>query len=77
MSRVTALLVGALRELWSLIVDDGFLAVAALVAIGATYLLSREALLGPVDLVGWLFVLMLCVSMLLSLRRALASRTNP
>lgn len=74
MSRLLGLVWASLTELWSLVVDDGFLAIAALVSIGVTYLLSRDGALGPVDATGWLLVAMLVVSMLLSLRRALRQR---
>lgn len=40
----------------SLIVDDGFLAVFSLVAIGVTYLLTRDAALGGADAAGWVLV---------------------
>ncbi len=73
MKRVGRFVVTALKELWSLVVDDGFLAIAALVAIGVAYLLSRDGAFGPVNGVGWLLVAMIVASMLISLRRAIAA----
>ena len=56
-------------ELISLLVDDGFLAVAALVAIGITWLVTRTSL-GAGNIVGWLLFALLLVSVVISSRRA-------
>lgn len=77
MRRVGRFLFTAVKELWSLIVDDGFLAIAALVAIGVAALLSRDEAFGPVNAVGWLLVAMIVGSMLVSLHRAIAARRGP
>jgi hypothetical protein len=59
----------AAKELLSLIVDDGFLAVMSLVAIGVTYLATRERALGPTDTAGWLLMVLIALGILLSVRR--------
>ncbi|MEM9609689.1 MAG: hypothetical protein AAGA99_19855 [Actinomycetota bacterium] len=60
----------ALGELWALIVDDGWLAVAALAAIGVTALLSRTHTPGTGDLTGWILVALVIVAVARSVRRA-------
>lgn len=75
MSRALAVLSASVRELWSLLVDDGFLAVAALVAVGITYLLSRDGVLGPSDLTGWALIGMLATATVISLARAVRAAT--
>lgn len=71
MSRPIAFAAAGGRELWSLIVDDGFLALAALIAVGVTFVVSREAGFGPTDAVGWILAAMLAAAMAISVRRAL------
>lgn len=71
MNRVGAIIASSAKELWSLIVDDGFLAIAALVAVAITWVLTREDLLGPVVVAGWLLLAMLAVSLYVSVRRAI------
>lgn len=62
------------KALWdsliSLLVDDGFLAIAALVAIAATWLSTRAGLMGPVNAAGWTLFVLLSVSVVVSSRRA-------
>jgi len=72
MNRVVSIVVASAKELWSLIVDDGFLAIAALVAVAITWALTRDDLLGPVVLAGWLLLAMLAISLYVSVRRAIA-----
>lgn len=55
----------------SLLVDDGFLAVAALVTIGAVGLLTRAGALGPGNLAGWMIFGALGASVVISCRRAI------
>lgn len=76
MKRGLALLRETVDELWALIVDDGFLALAALAAVAATFLLSRESVLGPVDAVGWILVFAIVVAMVLSVRRGIRSKRS-
>lgn len=76
MSKVIGLVVASAKEVWSLLVDDGLLAIAALVAIGVAYVLSRESVLGPVDAVGWALVGMIAASTVVSVRRAVAARVR-
>jgi hypothetical protein len=63
-----------LRTIWEqligLLVDDGFLAIAALVAIALTWLLAREDLVGPSNATGWTLFVLLVVSVTVSCRRA-------
>lgn len=72
MKRATQVVATVASELWSLLVDDGFLAVVALIAIGAAYLLSRNSVLGAVDAVGWILIALLTASMVVSVRRAIS-----
>jgi hypothetical protein len=76
MSKITAIVVASVKELWSLIVDDGFLAIAALAAIGIAYGLSRDNTLGPTNLVGWALVTMIVVATVASVRRAVAAHVR-
>jgi hypothetical protein len=76
MSKVTAIVVASVKELWSLLVDDGFLAVAALVAIGIAYGLSRDNVLGPANLVGWALVAMIVIAATVSVRRAVTTHLH-
>lgn len=63
-----------LKAVWdgliSLVVDDGFLAIAALVAIGATGLITRAGLLGPTNAAGWALFFLLAASTATSCLRA-------
>jgi hypothetical protein len=70
--RVVGFVGVAVRELWSLVVDDGFLALAALGAVGVAFLASRDALLGPSNAVGWLLVGLVVASLVVSVGRAVA-----
>ncbi len=72
MTRLVGVARTSAKQIWSLLVDDGFLAIAALLAIGVAYLLSREALLGGGDPVGWILIGLIVVSMVVSVRRAIA-----
>ena len=74
MKQLISVVVASANKLWSLLVDDGFLAVAALAAIAAAYLLSRDAALGPVNAAGWILVGMIGVPTVISVRRAMAAR---
>ena len=56
----------------SLLVDDGFLAIAALAAIGVVWLLSKDGAMGPTNLVGWILFVLLAGSTVISVRRAVA-----
>jgi hypothetical protein len=69
---VVAIVGVAVRELWALVVDDGFLALAALGAVGVAFLTSRDALLGPSNAVGWLLIGLLVASLMVSVGRAIA-----
>lgn len=64
----------ALKTVWhgltSLVVDDGFLAIAALVAVGVTGLISRTEVLGPTNAAGWALFSLLSISTVVSCRRA-------
>jgi hypothetical protein len=60
----------AARELVGLVVEDGFVALGALVSIAIGYVLSRDAVLGPTVTVGVLIVAMLAASLGVSLVRA-------
>lgn len=63
------------KELVSLLVDDGFLAIAALVAIGLTWFLSRAEVVGATNALGWLLFGLLAASTVISARRGvIASR---
>jgi hypothetical protein len=62
-------LLNAAKELLSLIVDDGFLALMSLAAIGVTYLATRERALGPTTTAGWVLMVLIAVAVLLSVRR--------
>jgi hypothetical protein len=73
MKWVGRIIVSSAMQVWSLLVDDGFLAIVALIAIGAVYLLSRDTLLGAVDAVGWILIGLLTTSMVVSVRRAIAA----
>ena len=64
-------------ELIGLLVDDGFLAVAAVVAIAVTYLLSRDRALGTPDLTGWILFALLVGSTVASCRRAVLRHLEP
>lgn len=69
-----------LRNVWlelvSLLVDDGFLAIAALVAIAATWALTRDGAIGTSDLAGWILFMLLAGSVVISVRRAVAGYTD-
>lgn len=57
-------------ELISLLVDDGFLAIAALLAIGITWVITREDFVGASNVAGWFLFLLLTASVVVSSRRA-------
>gem|GEM_PF-6730623 len=60
----------ALKELVGLVVEDGFVAIGAILSIAVGYLLTRDAVLGPTVTVGVLIVVMLAASLGVSLVRA-------
>lgn len=61
----------ALSELFGLIVEDGYVAIGAIVALGAAYGLTRNSLLGPVLLVGWILILLTAAALMGSLVKRL------
>lgn len=67
---------GAVRELVSLVVDDGLLAATALGAVAVAFLLSRDALLGGADAVGWLLSTCLAGGVFVAVRRAIAASAD-
>ncbi len=64
----------AARELYGLVVEDGFVAIGALAAIAVCGLLTREGLLGPSLLAGIALFVLLAASLLGSLRREVKGR---
>lgn len=68
-----------LAPLVGLVVDDGFLAVAALLAIAAVTALADERLLGTGDATGWVLVGLLALATTTSVLRAVAvaRRSDP
>lgn len=63
----------ALTELLGLVVEDGYVALGALLALGTAYGLTRDAVLGPVEVVGWMLVALTALALLGSLARAARS----
>lgn len=63
-------LVNAVKELTGLLVEDGFVAIGAVLAIGAGYVLTRAGVIGPKPVVGALIFLLLAGALLGSLTRA-------
>ena len=57
-------------ELISLLIDDGFLAIAASVAIAVTWLLTRASVVGASNGAGWLLFALLSSGVVISSRRA-------
>jgi hypothetical protein len=60
----------ALSELFGLIVEDGYVAIGAIVALAAAYGLTRNSLLGPVELVGWILIVLTAAALMGSLVQA-------
>ena len=60
----------AAKELMGLIVEDGFVALGAVIAIAAGYVLTRAAVIGPRPAVGGLIFVLLAGALLASLTRA-------
>jgi hypothetical protein len=63
-------LTNAIKELVGLLVEDGFVAVGALLAIAAAYGLTRPSALGPTPVVGGVLFLLLVGALAASLSRA-------
>ncbi|MEM9562723.1 MAG: hypothetical protein AAGA93_08915 [Actinomycetota bacterium] len=70
MSRLRAVLGSLFGPLIGLVVDDGFLAVGALVVIAAIAVAADERLLGTGDGTGWALVALLAVTTTVSVMRA-------
>jgi hypothetical protein len=66
----------ALSELFGLIVEDGYVAIGALLALAAAYGLTRDSLLGPVELVGWILILLTAAALMGSLVKAARRRRD-
>lgn len=62
------------RELISLLVDDGFLAIASLVAIGFVWIITTTDLIDATNFVGWLLFLLLAISVVVSSKRGVRNR---
>jgi apolipoprotein N-acyltransferase len=60
----------AVSELLGLVVEDGYVAIGALLALAVAYALTRDRFLGPVQLVGWILVALVAVALMGSLVRA-------
>lgn len=63
-----------LRSIWEqligLVVDDGFLAIAALAAIGITWFVTAQTSMDPTNSMGWMLFGLLAASVAVSCRRA-------
>lgn len=62
-------ILNAAKELVGLVIEDGFVAVGAVLAIAAGYVLTRSAAIGPEPVVGGLIFLLLAGALLGSLTR--------
>jgi predicted Abi (CAAX) family protease len=60
----------AISELFGLIVEDGYVAIGALLALAAAYGLTRDGALGPVAIVGWILIVLTATALMGSLARA-------
>lgn len=60
----------ALAEVVGLVVEDGYVAVGAVLALLATYGMTREAVFGPRQQVGWALLVLSALALLGSVRRA-------
>ena len=63
-------LVNAVEEIVGLVVEDGFVAVGAAIAIAVGYVLTRDSVIGPEPIVGAIIFLLLAGALLASLVRA-------
>jgi hypothetical protein len=65
------------RRLIGLVVDDGVIAICALAAVGAGWLLTRDWMIGATSAAGFVMFGMLAASLIVSVVRAAArSREN-